>query len=443
MKVLDVEPLVSGMEATVKGIDDQQEKITQLSKDVNDVISLGEAFEGKGAEAIKSFYQDCHVPFLLYYSEFLKKYRRVLKEADNAYPTVEPNKKGFVRESFLDGELKQGLRKVKNMTIYLADEVNTLTAKVDDIVNLPKLRDDHVIIGVEDSQQKIEKTIENLNTFDEEQTKALKEVEEELQLLIAYVKELESKFKGGKVSIDSFNSKQLEKMDSYRDMKKEMEKVDWTALSTPFGKHVVFDATAPFASIGATFGTVSEIQAFAETAYKVKKYGVGVEKYKGGFKVNNGKHLDMPGKDYKNSYIDSQVKLGNGHKLKIAEHVRPSVAVKGAFMSKLGIAGIVLSTGENIVNNVQSNASTEKIVGDAVVDAGLGAVSLAAGAVAISIVGMFGVPLVGVAAVGLGATFFTTYLTDGIKIGKDEKNLSDGLKDGVQKGIKTVAGWMK
>ncbi|MFB5283934.1 hypothetical protein [Peribacillus sp. Hz7] len=76
-------------------------------------------------------------------------------------------------------------------------------------------------------------------------------------------------------------------------------------------------------------------------------------------------------------------------------------------------------------------------------DAGLGAVSLAAGAVVVSIAGMFGAPLVGVAAIGLGASLVTTYLTDGIKIGKDEKNLSDGLKDGVQKGIKTVAGWMK
>ncbi len=443
MKVLDVGSLVSGMEATVKGIDDQQENITQVSKDVNDVISLDEAFAGKGAEAIKSFYQDCHVPFLLYYGEFLKKYRRVLKAADEAYPTVEPNKKGFVRESFLDGELKQGLQKVKNTTIDLIDDVNTLAAKVDDIVNLPKLRDDNVIIGVEDSQKKIEKTIENLNTFDEEQTKALKEVEEELRLLIAYVKELESKFKSGKVSIDSFNSKQLEKMDSYRDMKKEMEKVDWTALSTPFGEHVVFDATAPFASKGATFGTVSEMGAFSETAYKVKKYGVGIEKYKGGYKVINGKHLDMFGKNYKDSYIDSQVKLGNGHRLNIAQHVRPSAAVKSAFMSKFGIAGIVLSTGENWVNNVQSNASTEKIVGDAIVDAGLGAVSLAAGAAAVSFVAMLGVPLVGVAAVGLTASLVTTYLTDGIKMGKDEKNLSDGLKDGVQKGIKTVAGWMK
>ena len=343
----------------------------------------------------------------------------------------------------MDGELKEGLQKVKHTTIDLIDDVNTLTVKVDDIVNLPKLRDDNVIIGVEDSQKKIEKTIENLNTFDEEQTKALKEVEEELGLLIAYVKELESKFKSGKVSINSFNSKQLEKMDSYRDMKKEMEKVDWTALSTPFGEHVVFDATAPFASKGATFGTVSEIGALTETAYTVKKRGAGIEKYAGGFKVTNGKYLDMSGEKYPNSYIDSQIKLGNGHKLKIAEYVRPSAAVKSAFMSKLGIAGIALSAGENVVNNVQSNASTAKIVGDAVVDVGIGAATLAAGAVVVSAVVAGGVPLLGAAVIGFGFSMASTYVLDGIKIGKDEKNLSDSLKDGVQKGIKTVAGWLK
>ncbi|MED4403975.1 hypothetical protein ABET41_15040 [Metabacillus fastidiosus] len=32
---------------------------------------------------------------------------------------------------------------------------------------------------------------------------------------------------------------------------------------------------------------------------------------------------------------------------------------------------------------------------------------------------------------------------EGIKVGKNEKNLSETLKDGVQKGIKTVAGWFK
>ena len=52
MKVLDVESLVGGMEATVKGIDRRQENITQLSKHVNDVISLDEAFDGKGRKRL-------------------------------------------------------------------------------------------------------------------------------------------------------------------------------------------------------------------------------------------------------------------------------------------------------------------------------------------------------------------------------------------------------
>ncbi|WP_159431017.1 hypothetical protein [Bacillus massilinigeriensis] len=44
---------------------------------------------------------------------------------------------------------------------------------------------------------------------------------------------------------------------------------------------------------------------------------------------------------------------------------------------------------------------------------------------------------------GVLASTLITYAFEGIKVGKNETNFTDGIKGGVQKGIKTVAGWFK
>lgn len=444
MKILEVESLVTGIQATIDIIENQKEQTKVVAADLNNLISLDEAFSGNGAEAIKSFYQECHVPFLNYYHSFLVKYRRILKAIDEAYPTVESDKNGFIRESFLEGELDEGLLKVKNITIDLTNDVNRLTKTIEDIIQLPNINDDDVIKGVERTQKKIKKTVDNLNQFDEDQSKALNDVKDELKVLITYIKDLESGFKTGKISVSGFGGSEIQKMESYKNMKKEMEKQDFSAIPLPIGDDIYFNAYAPISSTGATFGTVSEAGALGEVAYKVKRYGVDIRRSNKGFVVKNGKYIGLDkGKKFDNSYISSQIKEGNGSKLKIAKHVKPSVAVTSAFKSKLGIAGIGISTGENVYKNIKSNASASKTVGDAAVDIGLGAVTIAGGAVAVTAVSAIGAPLLVVAGAGFVAATGAAYILDGIKVGKNEKTLSTGIKDGVQKGVKTVAGWFK
>lgn len=186
---------------------------------------------------------------------------------------------------------------------------------------------------------------------------------------------------------------------------------------------------------------MSEGVALTETAYLVKRHNVGISKESWGFRVKNGRYIGIKGNTYHNAYINSQLKLGNTPE--IATHVKPSAAIKSAFTSKIGIAGIAITAGENAYNNIQSNESTSKVVGDAVVDVGIGAVSLAAGAAIVSAVTLAGAPILAAAAAGFLLSTAIAYGTEGVKIGKDEKTLSDSLKDGVEKGINTVAGWFK
>ncbi|MGG3805947.1 ribonuclease YeeF family protein [Metabacillus fastidiosus] len=441
MKILDVDVLTTGLNVSNKMVDDQQEQINSIAKDLKSFLSLDESFQGKGAEAIKSFYQECHVPFLSYYDQFLVNFRRALSSVEEAYPAVEPEKNGYIHESFLENDLSQGLNNIKNKTIEMTDEVNDIVDKVDDIVSLPKISDDEVIKGIQYSKKKIDNMVTKLHKFDTEQTKVLQEIENELFTLVNYVKEIESMFKSGDISVDNFNIKKFQQSKSYHDLQTEMDKIDWTAVPISSTPSILFDTTAPVSSYGNTFGTVAEAHALTETASKVYKHKVGIHKSKDGYRVQNGKYIGIKRENYPKSWIDSQLKLGNNPE--IAKHVRPSAAVSSAFKSKMGAVGIGITATENAVKNIQSNASTSKVVGDAVVDVGLGAVSLAGGAVVVSTAVALGAPIVAAAAVGFAVSLGAAYVIEGIKVGKNEKNLSETLKDGVQKGIKTVAGWFK
>lgn len=441
MKILDVDSLVAEIETTQKMINDQQEQINQLASDVKTLYSLDRSFQGQGAEAIKSFFQECHAPFLVAYDHFLAKFRRAVSGVNDAYPAVEPEKSGFVSETFLQNEMKKGLNDLKHNTMEMTDEVNALFDKVQDIISLPKIRDDDVIIGIQSAKEQVEDTIEDLYKFDEEQTKELEEIETDLEILMKYVKDLQSMFTSEKLSIGNFNIHQLHKTESYKNMQKKMDEIDWTAIPITSTPSILFDATAPVSSYGNAFGTVSEGIALTETAYKVGRYGVSITRTGNNFIVKNGHHIGIPGGNYHKNYINSQVKRSNN--LAVAKYVHPTAAVKNAFKSKLGVIGIGITAGENAYENIETNASTSKVIGDAAVDVGIGAVSLAGGAVAVAAAGTIGLPIVGAAAIGFGASVAVSYLIEGLKFGKNQKTLSKGLKDSVQHGVKTVAGWFK
>ena len=95
----------------------------------------------------------------------------------------------------------------------------------------------------------------------------------------------------------------------------------------------------------------------------------------------------------------------------------------------------------NAKDNIKDGESVQRIVGDAGVDVGIGAVSLvASGAAAAFMVGTLGAPVLAGAAAGIGASYAISALAE-VKIGG--KSVTDHVKDGVKSGLKTVAGWFK
>ncbi|WP_409290423.1 T7SS effector LXG polymorphic toxin [Peribacillus sp. SCS-37] len=441
MKIMHVKALIAELDVTNQSINSAQNQIRQIYEDVKKLYSLEDEFQGNGAKAIKSFYEYSHAPFLKAFDLFLIKFRRALAGIADEYPVVEPKEEGFITEEFLSGDVTEGLTKIKNKTMELTDEMNDLIQSVQDIVSLPEINDDKVIEGTNSSKARVEKTLENLYTFDSEQLKNLLEIEEEVKVLIRYVNDLSTMFESGKITVNTFKSQQIEKNENFKKMNQNLETIEWSSIRLGSDADIFLDATTPFSSYSNTFGTLTEFAGVTEAAYNVKKHGVKIEFHKGSWIVKNGHRIGIKDGKYPKSYIESQVKRGNIPN--VAKYVRASSAVKESFKGKLGYVGIAFTVGENMYGNIRANAPTSKIVGDAIVDVGVGAVSLTSGTALAALLIAGGGTLAAAAGIGAVASFGLGYVLEGIKYGKSEKSISDSLKDGVESGVETIAGWLK
>lgn len=180
-----------------------------------------------------------------------------------------------------------------------------------------------------------------------------------------------------------------------------------------------------------------------EIRYRVKKQElIGAKPAK-----NHGRNI------YSKEQLKSLIKNGNGPK--VTSYLHPGKGAIKALGSKAGWLGAAAGTIKNLYGNLNpkdGKIKGEKVVGDAIADIGLGAVSIAAGGAISALAVTAGAPVIVGAAVAFGVSMLASTVLDGIKVGKGNKKdtISNHLKNGVQsvgkgikKGFKTVAGWFK
>ncbi|MEK4404747.1 T7SS effector LXG polymorphic toxin [Sporosarcina sp. FSL K6-6792] len=164
---------------------------------VEGLVEMEEQFKGAGGNAIRSFYQECHLPFLHFFKLFSEQFKQVLHQMEGALHSLEPDSTGYILEPFLEGELEQGLTLIGRLTASLTDEANSIMDQVSDIVGLPHLDDSGVQEGVIRSKRKREDTVSQLYEFDATQTSALNPIEQELQTMNTWLTDMEGLFQAG------------------------------------------------------------------------------------------------------------------------------------------------------------------------------------------------------------------------------------------------------
>ncbi|OJT56389.1 T7SS effector LXG polymorphic toxin [Bacillus licheniformis] len=213
MKTLDVQALHKAIDQTLEQLKQQSDELSKVKKAVEGITSLDDALKGKGGDAIRAFYEECHTPFLQFYDTFIEEYSSTLKKMKSALNSLEPNHNGFISQSFLEHELEQGLNAADRTTKRLVSKTNATIAKVSHIVDLPDLNDSGFHEQNRKALKEINQTIEKLHAFDREQTSALKTAENDLETMQRYITRLEKMYTGPKIEITGYQKGSILKPD--------------------------------------------------------------------------------------------------------------------------------------------------------------------------------------------------------------------------------------
>ncbi|MED4361497.1 putative toxin component [Bacillus paralicheniformis] len=213
MKTLDVQALHHAIDQTLEQLKQQSDEFAKVKKAVEGITSLDDALKGKGGDAIRAFYEECHTPFLQFYDAFIEEYSSTLKKMKSALNSLEPNHNGFISQAFLEHELENGLNAADRTTKHLVSKTNATIAKVSHIVDLPDLNDSGFHEQNQKALKEISTTLEKLHAFDREQTNALKTAENDLETMQKYIARLEKMYTGPKIEITSYQKGAILKPD--------------------------------------------------------------------------------------------------------------------------------------------------------------------------------------------------------------------------------------
>lgn len=197
MKILDIDLFQDGLQRNIAMLDRLSSEIEAIHRAVDGLVQMEDQLKGVGGNAIRSFYEECHIPFLHFFQLFSEHFKQVLHQMETALHSLEPDSSGYILEQFLEGELEQGLTFIGQLTASLTDETNSIMDQVSDIVGLPHLDDSGVQEGVIQSKRKRDDTVMQLHEFDASQTTALNPIEQDLQTMDTWLRDIEGLFQAG------------------------------------------------------------------------------------------------------------------------------------------------------------------------------------------------------------------------------------------------------
>ncbi|MBT9248360.1 ribonuclease YeeF family protein [Bacillus halotolerans] len=206
MKTLDVHALHEGIQDTIEKLDKQKQQLEKLEKSVEHMAGMKDALKGKGGDAIRTFYEECHKPFLLFFGMFIDEYKKVLKQTQHAIASVESDSHGMIAEAFLSHDARHGVKHAREVTEQLTDAVNHQTSAIDHIVSLPTVNDSFFRMETEQAERLISDTLNKLFQFDGQQTQALETAKSDFQTMKKYIDQLETMYTGPKIEITGYKT---------------------------------------------------------------------------------------------------------------------------------------------------------------------------------------------------------------------------------------------
>ncbi|ASV67810.1 T7SS effector LXG polymorphic toxin [Cytobacillus kochii] len=212
MKVLDADELQSGINNTQNGLKHLRNQLETLEMSILSISSLESELRGEGGNSIRAFYKDVHLPFLQSMKQMVEQYEATLKELTQSLRSLDSSSRAMIRQSFIQQDLTQGIRRTENITSDLTDEGNRTIQSVDDIVSLPRLDDYRVHQHAQSATNQMTQTIERLHHFDQQQTNKLEATAQDLSRLKSTISEIQTLFQNGTLSLSTYQPNQLARL---------------------------------------------------------------------------------------------------------------------------------------------------------------------------------------------------------------------------------------
>ncbi|MFV5963498.1 T7SS effector LXG polymorphic toxin [Bacillus sp. AK25] len=204
MKTLDAFALINGIDQTLNTLKQQSQQISSIEKQIQQIISLDGALKGEAGQAIRSFYTECHIPFLQFFQVVIEEYSSALKQTKQALHTLESNQHGFISQAFIEHELDSGLKKAERAISDIVSDVSQAIGRVSHIVHLPHVDESAFQQSYQKAWLETSRAIGLLHAFDREQTSAMNETTSALQTMKQYINTLSTMFTGPKIEITSY-----------------------------------------------------------------------------------------------------------------------------------------------------------------------------------------------------------------------------------------------
>ncbi|WP_077303262.1 T7SS effector LXG polymorphic toxin [Virgibacillus pantothenticus] len=203
IKALYVSDLHSYIDKTISQLEQIHTQVKKIQKSIEGIIALEDAFKGKTANFIRTFYQEVHMPFLLFLEGFITNYSDTLQEMKKSVQDMEPNKDGVIREDFLSQDVQRGFERMEQITMALMDEANAVLHSVKDIVNVRDIDDREFLDKVQHAKKLNRQTIEKLHAFDRHNTAKLEPIEQDIRMMKNYISQIRELGNNGKLRIGS------------------------------------------------------------------------------------------------------------------------------------------------------------------------------------------------------------------------------------------------
>ena len=204
MKILVRTALFPEIESIQKTIKEIQIEIRKTRSAIMELIELEDGLQGKTGEAIRTFYDTVHLPFLTQFEKTLTNYSESMLETKNNFLSYDSNKAVFIHEGLLKNEVIRGLDEALHTTEGLVSEANTIMGSVSDIISLSPLSMDEFAEYIMKGKRYIhEVVIQNLYDLDKSRKSALIDIHTNLKTIYTYLKSVDISFKD-KRTIENF-----------------------------------------------------------------------------------------------------------------------------------------------------------------------------------------------------------------------------------------------